>query len=151
MLSAIKSYLSDVNSAVSKIPLSQVSEVISILLQAYEDDRFVFIMGNGGSAATASHFACDLNKGTINAKNKHKRFKAMSLTDNIPLITAWANDVGYEDVFAEQLLHFISPGDVVIGISGSGNSPNIINAFKFAAAHSAITIGLTGFDGGLLK
>ncbi len=151
MLTAIKNYLNDINQAVNNIPVSELSEVIHILLRAYEDDRFVFVMGNGGSAATASHFACDLNKGTINARNKHKRFKVMALTDNIPLITAWANDADYEDIFAEQLSHFINPGDVVIGISGSGNSLNIINAFKLAALHSAITIGLTGFEGGLLK
>jgi D-sedoheptulose 7-phosphate isomerase len=151
MLTAIKNYLKDINNTVDKVPVNQLNQVIQVLLAAYENDSFVFVMGNGGSAATASHLACDLNKGTINAATKHKRFKVMALTDNMPMITAWANDVDYENIFAEQLAHFINPGDVVIGISGSGNSPNIINAFKFAATQSAITIGLTGFEGGLVK
>jgi D-sedoheptulose 7-phosphate isomerase len=149
MLKAIERYLSDINEIVAGIPPVQVKEIIHLLLRAYEDERFVFIMGNGGSAATASHLACDLSKGTIAAGRK--RFKVIALTDNVPLITAWANDTDYEHIFAEQLSPFISANDVVIGISGSGNSPNVINAIKLAAAHSAITIGLTGFEGGRLK
>jgi D-sedoheptulose 7-phosphate isomerase len=149
MLNLIKSYLNGINRMVDKISVTQVKGIIDILLRAYEDERFIFIMGNGGSAATASHFACDLSKGTICRSDK--RFKVIALTDNVPLLTAWANDTDYEHVFAEQLSHFIGPGDVVLGISGSGNSPNIINAVRLAAAKSAITIGLTGFKGGLLK
>jgi D-sedoheptulose 7-phosphate isomerase len=113
------------------------------------NDSFIFLLGNGGSAATASHLACDLGKGTV--APGRKRMKVMSLTDNLPLITAWANDTQYEDIFAEQLAHFISSGDLVMGISGSGKSKNVLNALKLAKECGALTIGLTGFDGGEMK
>lgn len=109
-------------------------------------------MGNGGSAATASHFACDLAKGTIK-DNPYikKRFKVIALTDNIPLITAWSNDTDYSQVFIEQLRNLLNKDDVVIAISASGSSENVLKAVEYANQRGALTIGLTGFDGGKLK
>jgi D-sedoheptulose 7-phosphate isomerase len=109
----------------------------------------VIIMGNGGSAATASHFACDLGKGTL--APGQPRFRVISLTDNMPLFSALANDFGYDQVFSEQLKSLVREGDVVIGISGNGNSPNVLNGIRAAREAQAITVGLVGFDGGALK
>jgi len=106
-------------------------------------------MGNGGSASTASHFACDLGKGTI-CEGK-PRFRVVSLNDNMPLITALSNDFGYERVFIEQLMNLVSPDDLVISITGSGNSPNILKAVEYAKKQGAKTIGLIGFGGGKLQ
>ena len=126
-----------------------VDQIAKELLGAYFRDRSVFVLGNGGSAATASHFACDLAKGAIKWLHKDaKRFRIIALTDNVPLLTAWANDSRYEDVFAEQLQNFVRRDDVVIAISGSGNSPNVLKALTLAQAAGARTIGLTGFMGG---
>ena len=106
-------------------------------------------MGNGGSASTASHFVNGLSQGaTVEGK---MRFRAIGLTDNIPNILAYANDLGYENIFVEQLINLLHEGDIVIGISGSGNSKNVIKAIEYANKHRAITIGLTGYDGGELK
>ncbi len=106
-------------------------------------------MGNGGSASTASHFVADLLKTSIT--NENKRFKAMSLSDNIPVLLAWSNDESYENIFSNQLENFIQKNDVVIGISGSGNSKNVLNAIQLANEKQAITIGLSGKDGGELS
>lgn len=114
-----------------------------ILLDAKKGGKHVFIMGNGGSASTASHFASDLMKGTL-AGDDRVRFKAFSLSDNIPLMSAWANDSSYDDIFVEQLKNLLSEGDVVVGISGSGNSPNILKALEYANGRGAVTVGLTG-------
>lgn len=108
-------------------------------------------MGNGGSAATASHFACDLAKGTAGKDDSRKRFKVIALTDSVPIITAWANDTAYQNIFLEQLKNLLDAGDVVIAINGSGNSKNVIKAVEYANAQKALTIGLTGFGGGKLK
>ncbi|HZA01798.1 MAG TPA: SIS domain-containing protein, partial [Hyphomicrobiaceae bacterium] len=105
--------------------------------------------GNGGSASTATHFACDLSKATI--VQGRARLRVTSLTDNVALLTAWANDTSYENVFAEQLANLLNPGDVVVAISASGNSPNVIAAIKTAAACGATTVGIVGFSGGSLK
>jgi D-sedoheptulose 7-phosphate isomerase len=126
-----------------------IEEVISVLQYARMNEKQVFIMGNGGSAATASHFACDLGKGTLTPGVP--RFRVIALTDNMPLFSAWANDTGYENVFTEQLENLVNYGDVVIGISGSGNSANVLNAIRLANSRQAITIGFTGFEGGKLK
>ncbi len=121
---------------------------MDLVRDAYVSNKQVFIMGNGGSASTASHLACDLQKG-IGGLGK-KKFKVMALTDNIPIMTAWANDTDYSNIFAEQLATWVKPGDLVIGISGSGNSPNVINAIELANRERAVTIGLSGFQGGKL-
>jgi D-sedoheptulose 7-phosphate isomerase len=106
-------------------------------------------MGNGGSASTASHFACDLNKGV--SLNLANRFRVIPLTDNLPTIMAYANDLSYEEIFIEQLKNFLAPGDLVIGISGSGNSVNVTRAVEYAVSQGNTTIGITGYDGGRLK
>lgn len=121
------------------------------MLRAYDGGRSIFLFGNGGSAALASHFACDLGKGTVVGNNGHRRFRVLALTDNVPLITAWANDSCYDQIFAEQLRNFVANGDVVFAISGSGNSPNVLKGLEVAQSYGARTIGLTGFDGGKMK
>ncbi len=128
------------------ISLPHLEAVLQLLEDAYRHGHRIFIMGNGGSAATASHFALDLAKNTI--MPGVPRLKAISLTDHVPLITAWSNDTAYEHIFAEQLANMIEPGDVAIGISASGNSPNVINALRLAKSYHAATIGLLGAKGG---
>ena len=143
---AISSYISDLQEMVEAISRSHLQNVMVLLEEAYRQGHRIFIMGNGGSAATASHFALDLSKNTIVAAAP--RVKAISLTDHVPLITAWSNDTAYEHIFAEQLANMIEPGDAVIGISASGNSLNIINALRLAKESQATTIGLLGANGG---
>jgi len=145
----IKSYVIELKETLDHLPWEAIQDVVGILHHARLNDRQVFILGNGGSAATASHFACDLGKGTI--LPDRPRFRVIALTDNMPLFSAYANDYGYEHVFAEQLAGLVRSGDVVIAISGSGNSANVLNAIKLARSAQAVTIGLTGFDGGKLK
>src|SRR5436190_18198144 len=134
---------------VQAISLQQLQHVLQLLEETYYSGHRIFIMGNGGSAATASHFALDLAKNTI--MPGAPRLKAISLTDNVPLITAWSNDTAYENIFAEQLANMIEPGDVVIGISTSGYSPNVINALMQARQYRAATIALLGSRGGKIK
>jgi len=150
-MSFIEDYLTELKGTFDKLPYSEIETVKNILLQAYRENKKVFIMGNGGSAATASHFACDLAKGTAGKDNLGKRFKVIALTDNVPLLTAWANDTAYENIFLEQLKNLLDEKDVVIAISGSGNSRNVLRAVKYAATHGSVTIGLTGFEGGKLR
>jgi D-sedoheptulose 7-phosphate isomerase len=142
------SYFARYARVVSELPYTHIERAVDLLYAAYEQRRKVFLFGNGGSAALASHFACDLGKGTVAAENPHKRFRVLALTDNIPLITAWANDVCYDQVFAEQLRNFIEPDDVAFAISGSGCSRNVLSALQVAREAGAVTIGLTGFEGG---
>lgn len=142
-------YLTEVQDVLGRLPLDMLEEAIDILLSANYVGSTIFILGNGGSAATASHFACDLSKGTI--VPGCPRFRVVALTDNVPLITAWSNDVAYEEIFAEQLSNLINRGDVVVAFSGSGNSPNILRAVTMARQHGSITIGFSGFDGGRLS
>lgn len=145
----IKKYISEVSATLQRLPVDNIAQVVELLEEARLKAKRVFIFGNGGSAATASHFAADLSKGAISEGKA--RIKAFALTDNVPLLTAWANDIAYESIFAEQLENFIEPGDVAIGISGSGNSPNVLNGIKVAKANGATTIGFIGFNGGRLK
>src|SRR5436305_83075 len=149
MISTIKSYFSEVGDMLEAISSSQLQQVLFILEQAYRDNRRVFVMGNGGSAATASHLALDLAKNTMSGGSR--RLRVLSLTDHVPLITAWSNDYGYEHIFSEQLANFVEAGDVVIGISASGNSLNVINACYLAKQEDATTIGLLGANGGKMK
>jgi D-sedoheptulose 7-phosphate isomerase len=149
MLEGIKTYMNEVKDLLERVPQFPIQDVISILAHARFNNKQVIIMGNGGSAATASHFACDLGKGTL--MPNLPRFRVIALTDNMPLFSALANDFGYDQVFSEQIQSLIQPGDVVIGISGSGNSPNVLNAVQSARQAKAITIAFVGFDGGLLK
>ena len=134
-----------------KLPYSAIETVVGELVRAYRDGRRVYLFGNGGSAALASHFACDLGKGTVADCSGGKRFRVAALTDNIPLITAWANDSCYEDIFAEQLRNLLTPGDIAFAISGSGNSPNVLRALTVAKAAGGTTMGMTGYSGGKMK
>ena len=145
----INRYFSELEQMLQAISLSHLETVLRLLEEAYHNGRRIFIMGNGGSAATASHFALDLAKNTI--MPGAPRLKAISLTDHVPLITAWSNDIAYEHIFSEQLANMIEPGDVVIGISTSGNSPNVINALNLAKQYRATTVGLLGAKGGKMK
>lgn len=145
----IATYLSDMKGTLSKLPMDDIERVVNLLREARAHKKRVFLFGNGGSAATASHLACDLGKGT----NRHgrPRLRVVALTDNVPLISAWANDSSYDNVFAQQLQDEIEPEDIAIAISGSGKSPNVLNGVRVARSAGAITIGLTGFDGGELR
>jgi D-sedoheptulose 7-phosphate isomerase len=145
----VDEYLVNLSASIEALSRQQIWSVLLVLYEAWQTERRIFLCGNGGSAATASHLANDLNKLTI-VEGK-PRMKALALTDNIPLMTAWANDSAFEDIFAEQLLNFIEPGDVLIGISTSGYSRNVLRAFEVAKAYKGITIGFTGNDGGKLK
>lgn len=144
------SYLAELRQCLDAIPLADVGRFVECLERAYREDRQVFIIGNGGSASTASHMACDLAKNVYPPITTRplRRFRVTSLTDNVALITALANDCGYERVFSEQLQNVLAPGDLVIAISASGNSPNILQALAFARERGARIAALLGFDGG---
>jgi len=147
----ITEYFNRVYAACNSLRLEDHQRFIQILEYAYHNNKHIFIFGNGGSGATASHFCEDLGKGTLNGKRDIKRFRTISLTDNTPYILALANDEGYDSIFVEQLRNLADPGDVAIGISGSGNSPNVLRAIDYANKHHLITVGMTGFNGGKLK
>ncbi len=145
----IDRYFSRLKSTLDLVSRKELSDFMSLLLEALEGGKRIYIMGNGGSAATASHYVCDFNKGL--SYGKARRFRFICLNDNFPTTMAYANDLSYELVFVEQLRNFLEPGDLVIGISGSGNSPNILKAVEYAGSVGATTIGITGYDGGKLK
>src|ERR1700740_1916488 len=145
----VPSYLEELSSTIQKLPLPAIDRLVRVLLHAYHSRRTIFLFGNGGSASLASHMTCDLGKGT--APTAGTRLRAVALTDNVALITAWANDTRYERIFVEQLENLLTPGDVAFAISGSGNSPNILAALDFARQSGAVTAGLSGFDGGQMK
>ena len=146
MLENIRNYLTEVSDLVMKVPADEVDRVTRIIIDAYHNRNTIFVFGNGGGSATASHFVCDLSKGTVTPGAP--RLKALSLTNNVALITAWANDTDYTNTFGEQLENLVAEGDVVIGLSGSGMSPNVINAFHVANRAKATSILFSGFDGG---
>lgn len=145
----INKYTEDIKKALDALDKDVINNVIDKIFQAYKNNKQIFIMGNGGSASTSSHFACDLGKGTI-IEGK-KRFRVMSLNDNMALITAFSNDYGYEYVFVEQLKNLVNKEDIVIAISASGNSPNIVKGINYAKEKGAYIIGLSGFCGGHLR
>jgi len=146
-------YVEHLKKTVDLINLEQVNKISEILSRAYRNDKSVFIIGNGGSASTASHFASDLGKGTLERYyDMHKkRFRAYSLTDNVVLMTAYGNDLDYNNIFAQQLRNLIEKGDVLIAITASGNSENILRAIDLANKQGATTIGFLGFEGGKAK
>lgn len=123
-----------------------IEKIIKILIEARDKGKKIYTMGNGGSASTASHFVSDLLKTAITKNNK--RFSAISLTDNVPVMLAWSNDASYDDVFVEQLKNFLSKGDVIIGFSGSGRSKNVVKAMTYGKKNGALCIGITGMSGG---
>jgi D-sedoheptulose 7-phosphate isomerase len=143
-----ESYRASLFEAIEKIDVEKVNRAIGWFREARDSGRHIFVCGNGGSASTASHFACDIVKGA--SFGRESRFRIMALTDQLPTLTAYANDVGYECVFAEQLKNFAGPGDLFMAISGSGNSPNVLRAMEHANATGCKTIALTGRDGGKL-
>jgi D-sedoheptulose 7-phosphate isomerase len=148
---SLKQYLDDFSTLLKKVDLTEVETLVNLLTDAYKSDRFVFLIGNGGSGANASHLCQDLGKGTLHNFDKQKRLRVMSLTDNTPYILAYGNDLGYDRIFVEQLKNFGRPGAVLLAISGSGNSPNILKAVDWANANGLTTVGITGYDGGKLK
>lgn len=148
-------YLIELQAVVQNLPLDAAKRAADILYRAYQTDHTVFTFGNGGSAALASHLAADLGKSTHfpgpASVQQAKRMKILSLADNVPMLTAWGNDTSYENIFAGQMENFIQAGDVAFGISGSGNSPNILRALELARTMGATTVGLTGCGGGKMK
>jgi len=145
----INDYLENLKRAVDNLDREEINSLAELLLAAYKENKQIFVMGNGGSAANASHFACDINKSVKYRQSKN--FKVISLNENVPILMAYANDYGYEQVFVEQLKNLLQKGDIVIAFSGSGNSQNIINAIEYANSQNSVTVGITGYDGGILK
>lgn len=145
-----KQYFEELQRVVVGLSHDDINQIADTLMNAYESGRIVYTFGNGGSASLASHFACDLGKGTA-YRNGGKRFRALSLADNLPTLTAWANDASYEDIFSEQIRNFVQPHDVAFAISGSGNSRNVLNALQVARECGATTIGISGCQGGKMK
>ena len=141
-------YLKALKAVLDDFPHEPYQQLLDAIVAAYHDQRRIFVMGNGGSAATASHWACDINKGCC--LELEKKFRMVCLNDNIATMMAYANDLSYEAVFVEQLKNFFEPGDLVIGISGSGNSENVLRAVAWANDHGGVTAGLCGFAGGKL-
>lgn len=141
-------YRDDLTSAISQLDLAKVAQASAWMNEAQSAGRHIFTCGNGGSASTASHFVCDVVKGA--SYGREKRFKIMALTDSLATLTAYSNDVSYEHVFVEQLKNFAGPGDVLLAISGSGNSPNVLRAVEYAKSVGCKTVALSGRDGGKL-
>ena len=145
----ISTYLMQVQEAVQAMPARPIEQVVQTLLEAGRQGRTIFLCGNGGSAATASHMACDMAKGTMT--HGAYRFRIVGLNDNVPLMTAWGNDTDFSNIFAEQLKPLIGEGDVLIAISTSGNSPNVLKAVQVAQDANATTIAMTNEVGGQLR
>jgi D-sedoheptulose 7-phosphate isomerase len=143
-----KQYKAALLEAIDRIDISQVEQAIEWFGKAREGSKHIFVCGNGGSASTASHFTCDIVKGA--SYNRDTRFRIVALVDSLATLTAYSNDVGYEHIFVEQLKNFAQPGDLVMCISGSGNSPNVVRAMEYANSIGCRTIALTGRDGGKL-
>jgi D-sedoheptulose 7-phosphate isomerase len=146
----VRDYLNDVRRCLDALPAADVARFLECLERAYRDDRQVYLIGNGGSAATASHMACDLAKNVYPpaSTGRVRRFRVTSLTDNVALITALANDCGYDRVFSEQLNNLLQRDDLLIAVSASGNSPNVLDAIALARERGARTAALLGFGGG---
>ena len=145
----VTNYIERLKSALDKLSVEEVRKFAEILQNALENKKMIYFMGNGGSAALASHFVCDFNKGV--SFGKAQKFRMVCLNDNKEILMAYSNDVSYEDVFVRQLENYFEAGDVVVGVSGSGNSKNVLKAIEFANANGGVTVGITGYDGGQLK
>jgi len=143
-------YFEELAKLIPQLPYAAIDAIAGVMLQAFAEDRTVFVFGNGGSAASASHAMVDMNKGT-SGMGQSRRMKVMALTDNVPLLTAWANDSSYEKVFSEQLKNFARSRDVAFAISASGNSSNVILALQTARDCGAVTVGVAGYQGGKMK
>jgi D-sedoheptulose 7-phosphate isomerase len=151
----VRPFLERVGQELLRVEPAEIKRLADLMYDCYERGRFIFVCGNGGSGSNSSHFCEDVGKCTLRREDfdndKKKRVRIMSLTDNTPYILAWANDEGFERVFAEQLKNLAGPGDLLIAISGSGNSPNILRAVEWANKHGLTTFGCTGFSGGKLR
>lgn len=151
----VSSFLDRVGQELRRIDAAEVKALADAIWSCYERDATVFVIGNGGSGSNASHLCEDLGKGTLRREDfdndEKKRLRILSLTDNTPYILAWGNDEGFDRVFVEQLKNLARPGDLLIAISGSGNSPNILRAVEWANRHGLRTFGCTGFSGGKLR
>lgn len=145
----ITQYFEKEKATLDAISKDDLSTLMNVLVHAKDEGKTIFIMGNGGSAATASHYVCDFNKGI--SCGKDKMFKFICLNDNIPTMMAYANDLSYADVFVGPLKNFMQAGDIVIGISGSGNSENVVRAIQYANEKGGVTVGITGYSGGKIK
>lgn len=146
----VRKYVEETRAALADPYLAEaIGRIVPILLKSREDGRTIFFFGNGGSASTASHFVVDIGKATV--RGEGRRFRCVALVDNVESLTAWANDFDYSRVFSEQLIGLAKKGDVAVGISGSGNSPNVLKAMEAARELGIATIGLTGLGGGKLK
>ena len=143
-----KQYKTALLEAIDRIDLGRVEQAIELFREARDGAKQIFVCGNGGSASTASHFTCDIVKGA--SYNRDKRFRIMALAESLATLTAYSNDVSYEHIFVEQLKNFAQPGDLVMCISASGNSPNVLRATEYANSIACRTIALTGRDGGKL-
>jgi D-sedoheptulose 7-phosphate isomerase len=146
---AARQYFASLQEVFSRLDLSIIDQMTEAIWENYENGHSLYIFGNGGSAALASHFACDIGKGTV--AQGRKRLRAVSLTDNVPLMTALANDLAYKDIFSEQLADLAERGDMVLAISGSGNSPNVVQGLEQAKKLGLHSLALTGFAGGRVK
>jgi len=151
----VRPFLERVGQELLRVDPAEIKRLAEVMYDCYERGRMIFVIGNGGSGSNASHFCEDIGKGTLRREDfdndKKKRVRILSLTDNTPYILAWGNDEGFERVFVEQLKNLASPGDLLIAISGSGNSPNILRAVEWAKRHDLKTFGCTGFSGGKLR
>lgn len=145
----LEAYLNEEISVIKALDLDAINSVMNVLEQARLDGKRIFICGNGGSAATASHFCCDFNKGVSEHQDKKYNFECLS--DNVPTMMAVANDISYEEVFRFPLKNKMLPGDILIGISGSGNSANVVNAMEYAKSINGTTIAIVGYTGGKMK
>src|SRR6202453_1238171 len=150
-----RAFLDRVAVELGRIDPAQIKSLADAIFACYKSQRLVFICGNGGSGSNSSHFCEDLGKGTLRREDfdndRKKRLRIISLTDNTPYILAWGNDEGFERVFVEQLKNLAGPGDLLVAISGSGNSPNVLRAVDWANQHGMTTFGCTGFSGGKLR
>ena len=151
-------YLDRLRDELARVDRDAVRRLADLIYRAWENEKFVFLFGNGGSATTCSHLAEDLGKNCLSeaavdchSDQTHRRLKVLSLTDNTGWLTALANDLGYDQVFVQQLMHYATPGDLAVALSGSGNSPNVLAAVDWANRHGLTTFALTGYDGGQLK
>lgn len=147
-MDSIAKYQRDLADVILGLDVNGVRKVVDLFAEAREHGRTIFVCGNGGSASSASHFVCDVLKGA--SFGREKKFRILSLNDNLPTLTAYSNDVGYDVVFAEQLKNFAKAGDVFLAISGSGNSPNVLRGMEAAQEIGCTTVAMTGRDGGKL-
>ncbi len=150
-----RQFLQRIGQELLRIDPAEVQTLADLMYRTYREDRFIFVCGNGGSGSNASHFCEDIGKGSLRREDfdndRKRRVRILSLTDNTPYILAWGNDEGFDRVFVEQLKNLARPGDMLVAISGSGNSPNILKAVEWANAHNVLTFGCTGFTGGKLR